>query len=90
MNKDKKYAEIIVESFIPKNLSGLHGKVHIKPIAGQEPFKPDIHVACSKSLSEDYPVGAKFKIKAKITSKEGGKPFVYSHYSWPYNVLESH
>lgn len=88
MKKDQNYAEIIVESYKPKVNKGYHGEVHIKPIAGQEPYTEDMHVACSKVLSENYPVGTKFKIKAKITSKEGGKPFAYCHYSWPYDVLD--
>lgn len=45
-------------------------------------------VECSKALSEDYPIGTKFRIKAKITSKLGGAHFIYSHYSWPYEVLK--
>ena len=85
--RTEEFSYIIVESYKPKNTSGLHGAIHIKPISGQEPYTEDMHVECSKVLSDDYPVGTKFKIKAKITNKEGGKPFVYSHYSWDYEVL---
>lgn len=85
--KNEKYNYIIVESYKPKCTSGLHGEIHIKPIEGQKPFTEDMHVECSKVLSKDYPVGTQFKIKAKITSKEGGKPFVYSHYSWAFELL---
>lgn len=88
MSKDKDYAYIIVESYIPKVNRGYHGEVHIKPIAGQEPFTEEMHVRCSKELSTEFPVGTRFKIKAKITSKEGGKPFAHSHYTWPYEVLK--
>jgi len=87
MQKEE-YSYLIVESNRPKKKSGLHGEIHIKPIAGQEPFTEDMHVECSKVLSKEYPVGTKFKIKAKITSKEGGQPFAYSHYSWPFEVLQ--
>jgi hypothetical protein len=45
-------------------------------------------VECSKDLMNDYPIGTKFRIKAKITSKEGGTPFVYSYYGWSYEVLK--
>jgi hypothetical protein len=84
---DKKYSEIIVESYKPENTSGMHGEIHIRPLAGQEPFTQDMHVQCSKTLSDDHPVGTRFKIKAIITSKQGGKPFVSSHYTWPYHVV---
>ena len=85
--KTEAYSYIIVESYKPKNTAGLHGDIHIKPIAGQEPYTENMHVECSKVLSNDYKIGTRFKIKAKITSKDGGKPFVYSHYSWPFEVL---
>lgn len=84
---EAEYEYIIVESYKPKKTSGLHGEIHIKPVAGQDPFTENMHVECSKKLSREYPVGSKFKIKAKITDKEGGTPFVYSHYSWPFEVL---
>jgi hypothetical protein len=86
--KTPDYGFIIVESFKPTDTSGRHGLVHIRPIAGQEPFKTTMFVECSKELMNDYPVGTKFKIKAKITNREGGTPFIYSHYSWSYEIIE--
>jgi hypothetical protein len=84
---DTHYTEIIVESYIPKSTSGLHGLVHIRPIEGQDPFMTSMNVECSKELSESYPVGTRFKIKAKITSRLGEGPYIYSHYKWTYTVL---
>lgn len=83
----EKYSYIIVESYKPEINKGYHGVIHIKPIAGQEPFSEDMHVECTKALSNDYKVGTRFKIKAKITNKEGGKPFAYCHYKWPFEVI---
>lgn len=82
------YDFIIVESYYPRNTSGLHGPVHIRPLPNQAPFETVMHVECSKELSYDHPVGTRFKIKAKITQKEGGSKFIYSHYKWPYVVLK--
>lgn len=83
------YQTIIVESFIPENPSGHHGPVHIRPIPGQGEFKPELFVECSKELSYGFPVGTKFKIKAKISyRRESGNAFVYSHYKWDYIVLD--
>ena len=83
------YSIIEVESFIPEDRSaGLHGEVHIRPCPGQGEFLPEMMVQCSKDLSSNqYAVGQKFKIKAKITCREGGKPFVYSSFKWAYTVL---
>lgn len=40
-------------------------------------------------LSRDYPVGTKFKIRAKLTDREGGGDYLYSHFKWPVEVLKS-
>ncbi|MDI1318094.1 hypothetical protein [Flavobacterium sp.] len=86
--KNQEYKEIIVESFIINNSSGKHGLIHIRPLPNQFPFEEHMLVECSKVLITDFPVGTKFSIKAKITSREGGKEFIYSHYSWSYKVLK--
>lgn len=81
------YAYIIVESFFVSDTAGRHGPVHIRPISGQDPYLTSMFVECAKSLSYDYPVGTKFRIKAKIVTKASGTTFIYSHYSWPFTVL---
>lgn len=89
MKKDNpEYSFIIVESFKVENTSGKHGDIHIRPLKNQAPFSEMMFVECSKVLTTEYPVGTKFKIKAKITSREGGSPFIYSHYSWKYEVIQ--
>jgi hypothetical protein len=35
-----------------------------------------------------HPVGTKFRIYAKETDREGSPPFLYTHFSWPYEVLD--
>lgn len=83
------YEYIIVESFNPSDTSGRHGPTHVRPIQGQGIFKTDMFVECSKRLVTDYPIGTRFRIKAKITNREGGTPFIYSHYSWAYDVVKN-
>lgn len=86
MNKNE-YVYLLVESFIPSSTSGRHGLIHIRPLPGQE-FSPSLFVECSKSLSEDYPVGTKFRIRAKLKTRQGGGgESVYSHHRWKYEVL---
>lgn len=77
------YSLIIVESFYHYD-----GTVHVRPLPGQSPYESTMFVECSSTLKECYPVGTKFKIKAKITNREGGTPFIYSHYSWEYTKIE--
>lgn len=86
--KDETYFYVEVESYLPTNTSGLHGKVHIRPLPGQADFAPRMHVACSEKLKKGYPVGTKFLIKGKITDLEGGNPYIYSHYNWTFEIIE--
>lgn len=80
------HVPVVVESFVPSSRSGRHGEVHIRPVAGQG-YPDNISVRCSKVLSSDYPVGTRFRIRAKLTDREGGGEFLSSHHSWPFDVL---
>jgi hypothetical protein len=82
------YEWIEVESFVPDRTSGLHGKVHVRPVPGG-PYSPDLRVECSKMLSDTtrYPVSTRFRIWAKLTDRESGGQFVYSHFRWKYDVI---
>ncbi len=70
------YSEIEVETFIPISRSGVHGEIHVRPIEGQDPFLSNMFVQCSKELVDKYPVGFKFRIKAKITTRMEGEKFI--------------
>ena len=83
---EEPYRDVIVESFLPLATSGLHGVVHIRPVAGQG-LETTLHVECSKKLSRDYPAGTKFKIRAKRTDREGGGEYLYSYFGWPFQVV---
>jgi hypothetical protein len=80
------YKYIIVQSVLTDE-RGKRGPVHIRPLPNQEPYLDTMFVECSKKLSENYPVGTKFRIKAKIINPNEMRSFVYSHYSWPFEVL---
>ena len=80
------YVDIIVESFRLSNTSGRHGKIHVRPVAGQG--YPEIYVECSRNLKENHPIGTKFRIKAKLTDRQEGGEYLYSPYRWPYEVIE--
>jgi len=80
------YDYIIVESVLTKE-SGKHGPIHIKPLPGQEPYLDTMYVQCSKTMSNDFPLGTKFKVRAKIIYPLDKRPFVSSHYTWPFEVI---
>lgn len=70
------YDYIIVQSVLT-NERGKHGPIHIKPLPNQEPYLDTMYVQCSKTLSNDYPVGTKFRIKAKIVHSEVATHSIY-------------
>ncbi|MBI1425585.1 MAG: hypothetical protein GC149_19290 [Gammaproteobacteria bacterium] len=82
------YQYVVVESYLPNRRSGLHGPVHIRPVAGQG-FPTIMHVECSKELSNTnrYPLGTQFRLRAKLTDLKGGGEFLYSSWRWKYEVL---
>ena len=83
---DEDYEWVDVESYLPGKTSGLHGKVHVRPLPGQR-FPVHLHVECARVIRKNYPVGTRFRIFAKLTDREGGGEFLYSSYRWKYEVL---
>lgn len=81
------YQEVIVESYRPASTAGLHGAVHVRPVAGQG-FPPGLHVECSRAIVRNYPVGTRFRIRAKLTDRLGQGQYLYSHYNWAYEVID--
>ena len=79
------YRTVMVESYRESG-SGLHGDIHIRPLTS-EGFPRGMRVECSKVLIRDFPVGTRFRIKAKLTDKEGGGEFLYSYFGWKFEVV---
>ena len=83
---DEPYQLLLVETYLPSSASGLHGAVHVRPCPDQG-FPTNLHVECSKTLTRDYPVGTIFRIRAKLTDREGGGAFLYSYHGWRAEVV---
>ena len=60
--------------------------IRARPVPGQG-FSKKLNVECSSQMREDHPVGTKFIVSCKITSKEDGTPFLYTSYKWDYEVV---
>lgn len=80
------YELVEVESYIADRTSGLHGEIHVRPIAGGR-YPTDMRVECPRSMKRNYPVGTRFQIKAKLTDREGGTPFLYTSFHWKFDVI---
>jgi hypothetical protein len=79
------YEKVVVETY-SSDVSG-RSKIRVRPISGQK-FPQTMVVECSKSMRENHPIGTRFRISAKESRREGGKLFLYSGYTWPYEVIE--
>jgi hypothetical protein len=80
------YRLVVVESYVPHSTAGMHGEVHIRPVAGQG-LSTTLQVECSKRLSRDYAVGTKFRLRAKLTDRDDGGEYLYSYHGWRVEVL---
>ena len=84
---EEAYRIVVVESFLPPSTSGRHGNIHIRLVAGQG-LPDNLFVGCSKTLSTDFAVGTKFRIRAKLTDRQSGGAYLYSHPRWPFEVVK--
>jgi len=81
------YFHIVVESFRPKSTSARHGEIHVRP-APRQVFPQSLFVSCSRRMVTDYPVGTRFRIKAKLVEKDTGAEFLYCYHGWPFDVVK--
>ena len=82
MSEYKYYA---VETFSP-GYEKSSASVRVRPLAGQG-LSTDMRVECSRQMRKNHPIGTIFKIQAKLTTREGGTPFLFSSHTWPYTLL---
>lgn len=85
---EEHYRTVVVESF-RASLPGHTYTVHIRPLA-DEGYPAGMLVECPRAMIRDYPVGTRFRIKAKLTDREGGGAYLYTSYRWTFDVLSQH
>jgi hypothetical protein len=81
-----KYKQVVIETYYEVK-AGKKSRIHARPIEGQE-FSTSMDVECSRQMRTKYPIGTRFRLRAKVTDREGGKPFLYSHHGWPWEVVQ--
>lgn len=97
----KDYHKLWFESFRLDSTSGHRDEIQLHLEYGQDlptnvlkictersidPFS--LLTECSKNLLYDYQVGTKFLLKSKLTDRENGGLFFYTHYKWePFKIL---
>ena len=79
------YRDVLIETY--RNINSPSSKsIRARPVTGQG-LDTSMNVECSSSMRKSHPVGTKFILRAKITTREGGTPFIYSRFDWPYRVV---
>jgi hypothetical protein len=78
------YRDVAVESVADPRTGGLR----IRPMAGQA-YATSMRVHCARALRDPelYPAGTRFLIRAKLTDRQGGAPYLYAHHGDPVKVL---
>lgn len=82
---EEPYILIVVETYHESG-SGLHGDLHVRPIAGQA-LPRNLRVRFPKALRRAHPLGTRFLCYAKLSDKEGGNEFVHTNHAWDVQVL---
>jgi hypothetical protein len=82
---EEPYILIVVETYHEIG-SGLHGDLHVRPIAGQS-LPRNLRVRFQKSLRRTHPLGTRFLCYAKLSNKDGGNEFVHTNHAWDVQVL---
>lgn len=79
------YANYAVESY--RNSGGPSANsIRVRPVAGQG-LPLSMNVECSTSMRKQYEVGTVFRIKGQIVENSTGARFLYTHFSWPFEVI---
>lgn len=78
------YREVAVESLPDPGT----GQLRIRPMPGQA-YATSMRVQCARALADPsiYPAGTRFLIRAKLTDRNGGPPFLYAYHGDPVQVL---
>lgn len=79
------YQYIVVQTYRQVGESS-RAEIRARPVPGQG-VSTDLQVECSKDMREAHPVGTKFRVRARLKQKLGGKPFLYTSWQWPYEVV---
>ena len=80
------YYSLIAIQTCTRTGGGAHSKNRAHPLPGQG-LDTEMFVECSRTIRDAYPVGTVSIIWAKVTDREGGTPFLYSHHSWDFVAI---
>jgi len=79
------YREIVIETYRNRGEPSRKA-IRARKLSGQG-LPVDLKVECSSSMRERHAVGTRFLVCCKLTNRDGGTPFLYTSYQWPYRVI---
>ena len=79
------YKHYFVETYLNPGEPSSKG-IRVRPLPGQG-MSPNVNVECSSRMRSTHPVGTVFRLQCKLSAREGGPPFLYSSFHWPYQVV---
>lgn len=62
---------VTVESFLPPDLENTKDNIQIRPVSGGH-YPPTTRIECSRGLSNDHPLGTKFRITVEEADDQNG------------------
>jgi len=81
----QRYMPVVLESY-RLTKSGKGHDLHVRPIAGQGKFKPDMDAECGREMRRNHPAGTMFLAWCIIKNRDGTK-YVYTSHQWPNPVV---
>lgn len=79
------YRFVAIETYLNPGEASSTG-IRARPLPGQG-LPANMKVECSRKVRMDHPVGTVFIVKAQVTDREGGTPFLYSSWQWSCEVV---
>jgi len=83
---EERYYTVVVETYRESG-SGLHGDIHVRTVPDEQ-FPQSLRVRFPRKVRYAYPVGTRFRVRAKLTDREGGSTFLHTNHAWPFEVLD--
>lgn len=86
-NRDESHLYIEVESYLPSDLENIKGNIEVRAIQGAA-YPPTMRVQAPRGLSENHPLGTKFRITVQVIDDNNGLgAYLRVPESFPYEVV---
>lgn len=85
---DEPFFKVLVETFDGGKASGRHGRLHVRPVAGQG-LDTSLYVERPRAMREDYPANTKFFVTGKMSDRVGGTQYLKCPHQWGFSLASN-